>query len=238
MANGTDALVLRLKALGGLSDADQQSIRELPTRLVELERGQEIATDGEITSRCCMVVSGFMHRFKVLPDGKRQILSFHVPGDIPDLQSLYLKKMDHSLAATMHCTVALISHKDMKAAMERAPGLVELLWRDTLVDAASFRIWMTMMGQADADARMAHLFCELYKRLEVVGHSGNCKFELPITQTELGDALGITPVHVNRTLQELRGRKLLELERHQMTILNWEGLRELAQFEVAYLHLR
>ena len=236
MAKEVEVLIRRLRTIGTLGPEEEIVVRDLPLRLATLAKGDEVASDGEVMDQSCLLLAGWMHRLKDLPDGSRQILSFHVPGDIPDLQSFHLKKMDHSLAATSVCEVAFIKHADLRRALLKAPGVADLFWRDTLVDAGGFRIWMTMLGQANAEGRMAHLFCELYVRLRSVDMAKEMRYQFPVTQTELAHALGITPVHVNRTLQELRSRGLLRFEHHEMIIHDWDRLSDLAQFDASYLH--
>ena len=138
-------------------------------------------------------------------EGKRQILSFHISGDIPDLQSLHLSVMDHSLGTLIPCKLAFIQHDDLRSLMRNHPRLGDLFWRDTLIDAAVFRQWVVNVGRRQALARMAHLLCELLVRLRAVELVEDHAFDLPVTQAELADALGISNVHVNRVLQDLRG---------------------------------
>jgi CRP-like cAMP-binding protein len=146
--------------------------------------------------------------------------------------------MDHSLAATVASTVAFIKHEDIKALIRRSPTTGDLLWRDTLVDAAIFRAWMVGLGQRSAKGHMAHLVCEVFTRLRAIGLTTGNACSLPLTQSELGEALGLSNVHVNRTLQELRAEGLLQFQKGQLQILNWQGLKEAAQFDPTYLQLR
>jgi CRP-like cAMP-binding protein len=201
-------------------------------------RTKDAVRDGDVPSESCLLIEGFMHRYKMLPDGRRQILAFHTPGDIPDLQSLHVSVMDHSLAATVASTVAFIRHDDIKALIRRSPTTGDLLWRDTLIDAAIFRAWMVGLGQRSARGHMAHLVCEVFTRLRAVGLTDGNACPLPLTQTELGEALGLSTVHVNRTLQELRAEGLLQFQKGRLQILDWRGLKEAAQFDPTYLQLR
>jgi CRP-like cAMP-binding protein len=183
-------------------------------------------------------VDGLLYRYKIVFDGGRQILAFHTPGDIPDLQSYKLSKMDHSLAAAVPSEVAFITHESITDAFREFPTLSELLWRDTLIDAAIFRAWMVCMGRRDAHSHVAHLLCELFVRLRAVGKADGDACILPLTQTELADAVGISTVHVNRTLQLLRREKLITLTGSRLAILNWPGLQKVAEFDPSYLQLR
>jgi CRP-like cAMP-binding protein len=182
-------------------------------------------------------VDGFAYRYNLTDEGKRQILSFHISGDIPDLQSLHLEVMDHSLATLGPSRLAFIRHADLLSLMHSHPRLGHLLWRDTLIDAAVFRQWMVGLGRRDAHGRIAHLLCELLVRLRAVELVEDHAFELPVTQAELSDALGITTVHVNRVLQDLRGENLITLRGGSLKVLDWEGLQRAGEFDPTYLHL-
>jgi len=170
-------------------------------------------------------------------DGKRQIFSFHIPGDLPDLQSLHLKVMDHSLMTLTACKLAFISHHTVTEVLRRCPRIADIMWRDTLIDGAVFREWMLGIGRRSAYARIAHVLCEVMVKLRSVGLSDGRTCHLPITQAELGDALGLSTVHVNRSLQELRGHGLIELRTGSLTAIDWEGLKKAGEFDASYLHL-
>jgi CRP-like cAMP-binding protein len=237
VADEISASIRKLRSIGELSAADEDAVRTLPLRVVELARGADAAHDGSKPTESCLLVEGFMHRYKVLPNGRRQILAFHTPGDIPDLQSLHLRTLDHSLAATTRCTVGFIRHDDLRALIRKRPSVGDLLWRDTLIDAGMFRAWIVSMGQRPAPEHIAHLFCEMFVRLRAIGQTVDNACNLPLTQTELGDAVGLSTVHVNRTLQELRASNLIELQGGVLRILDWPRLKDLAQFDPTYLHL-
>jgi CRP-like cAMP-binding protein len=231
-----DRFIRKLKSIGNLPHQDEERLLRLPLRVTDVRKGTVVAADGEKSSQTVLLLQGIMHREKFSLDGARQILSLHVPGDIPDIQSLHLPKMDHNLVATTDAKVAFIDHRDLNALIEGSANLVSLLWRDTLIDAAGFRTWILMLGQADALTRMAHLFCDIYVRLRLVGLTEGKRFSLPLTQMELADAVGMSPVHANRTLQELRARDLIDLDRGFVEIHDWQGLRSAAMFDPAYLH--
>jgi len=229
-------LIRKLQTIGSLTESEKAFLLGLPSRVIVAKKGTVIAADGAVASRSCLVLEGFAHREKLNAAGGRQIFSFHPAGDIPDLQNLHLGRMDHNLVATSDCRVALIDHRDLNAVLGQSASLTGIMWRDCLIDAASFRQWMLMLGQADAETRMAHLFCELFVRLRVMGLNDGLRFNFPATQTDIGDALGISAVHTNRTLQELRGEGLIAVDRTEVEILNWSGLRARAMFDGAYLH--
>jgi CRP-like cAMP-binding protein len=185
-----------------------------------------------------MVLEGFTCVYKLTTEGKRQIVAFHVPGDIPDLQSLHLKVMDTSIATVSRCRLGFIPHEALQALCNRYPRIAAALWRETLVDASIFREWMTGIGRREAYNRMAHLLCELFVRLKAVDLIEDETFDLPITQTELADAIGASTVHVNRVLQELRADGLIRSRGTQVHILDWERLKAVGDFDPLYLHLR
>ena len=230
-------LVRRLESIARLSHEERHGVERLPLRTHVLHPRQDIVRDGDTPSHCCLLLEGWAFRYKLLDESRRQILSFHVPGDVPNLQSLHLGPMDHGLATLTRATVAFIPHESLLDLAERLPGFAGILWRDTLIDGAVFRAWMTGIGQQSAFGRMARLFCELYLRLEAVGLASNHCCTLPIKQSELGDALGLSTVHVNRTLQEMRARELITWHNQKLTIHAWDKLARAGEFNPAYLHL-
>ena len=234
----TAPLIRKLESLGRLFPDERESIQAMPFRPKKLAGGEEIAREGDETAECCLLVEGFLQRHSTLSTGERQMLSFHVTGDIPDLQGLHLKTMDHTLSSVGPSTVALISHGEMLRVLHKAPRLVALFWRDSLIDAAVARAWIKVLGRHVAHDRFAHLLCEIYLRLDVVGQTKDNSCALPLTQTQLGEALGISNVHINRTLQKLRQEGLVEFKNRRLTILDWEGLKRAAEFDPAYLNLR
>jgi CRP-like cAMP-binding protein len=181
------------------------------------------------------MLDGMTARYKVSADGKRQIMSFHIQGDIPDLQSLFIDVMDHSLAALVDSTVLTIPHDKMLELVSSHPRIAHLLWRETLIDAALFREWIVMRDRP-AYVRIAHLLCEQFLRMKAVGLTTDNSCPLPLTQAQIGDALGLSNVHVNRTLQELRAENLLEWEDGVLTVKDWKGLKRAGEFDPIYLH--
>lgn len=237
MDRAADFLVRRLSAIGKLSTGDLDLISSLPFRKRDLSKGEEVVSEGDRSTSCCLVISGYVHRSKALATGSRQIFSLHMAGDIPDLHSLRLPRMDHSLIATTPAVVATIPHPAIQAILDRSSRLMALFWRDTLIDAAAFRAWMLMLGQAEAPVRMAHLYCELYVRSNLVGLVRDNTFPLPISQVDLADMLGTSTVHANRTLQDLRTQGLVNFEKGQLTVLDWTRLAEVGMFDSSYLHI-
>jgi CRP-like cAMP-binding protein len=184
------------------------------------------------------VLKGFACRYKVLGDGQRQIMSFHMAGDIPDLQSLHLGVMDHSLGTMTAVTAAFIPHTAVHDLNRRLPGVAAALWRDTLIDAAVFREWLTGVGRRSAYTRTAHLVCEVFVRMSSLGLADRDSFQLPLTQVAMADALGLSAVHINRVLQDLRGEGLIASRGRTVVIRDWTGLAKAGDFDAGYLHLR
>lgn len=186
-------------------------------------------------TQCTLLLEGFVERYKDTPEGRRQILAIHVPGDFVDLHSYPLKRLEHSVAALTDVRVALFPHAHIRALTEASPTLTELLWRSTLVDAAINREWIVSIGARSAAIRLAHLFCEMYLRLDRIGHADRPTFQLPLTQVDLADATGLTAVHANRMLRQLRERGLVAFRQGEVEILDWDALRRFAKFDPAYL---
>jgi CRP-like cAMP-binding protein len=230
-------LIRRLESIFVLSDDERAALENLPMHVQDLRADQDIVREGDRPSRSCLLLDGYAATYKMTGDGKRQIMAFHIPGDIPDLQSLHLRVLDNSLGTLTQCRVGFIQHEALRDLCRRYPRLNDALWRQTLIDAAIFREWVTNIGRRDAYNRIAHLFCEWVVRLRTVGLVRDHTCELPMTQSELGDAMGISTVHVNRVLQELRGNGLISLRGSTLRVLDWEQLKQVGDFDPTYLHL-
>jgi CRP-like cAMP-binding protein len=222
---------------GELSETERAALDAMIERTRDVFAGEDIVREGEKPSHSVLLLAGFAARYSLVDDGRRQIMAIHIVGDFVDLHSFVLKTMDHSVGALTRCRIALVAHDFLNSVTERLPHLTRLLWLDTLVDAATHREWMVGMGRRSALEQLAHLVCELYVRLEVLGQVDGASFDLPLTQTDLGDALGLSLVHINRTVRELRQAGLVTWRGSQVTIHNWTKLAELAQFDPTYLHL-
>lgn len=236
--NLTAALRRKFDSIGELSENAVEELESLPLVEAAARRGDEVVRDGTRATSCCLLLEGYMHREKTFRNGSRQILALHFAGDIPDLQSLHTPTMDHSLVATTDCRIAFIPHGPLKELTHRAPIIGDLLWRDSLIDAAIFRTWIAMMGRKAAADHLAHVFCEAFVRMAAVGLVDGNRCRLPLTQEQLADALGLSSVHANRSLQELRDADLVRFDSRQLTVLDWRRLRERAEFDPTYLHLR
>jgi CRP-like cAMP-binding protein len=233
-----DRLIRALSTIGELSSDDESAIRALPGRLREMEPYEDIVGEGDKPKFVSILVDGFAARYKLLQNGRRQIVSFHIAGDALDVQSLYIETMDHHVCTLDVSTVLMIPHEALLDLFKRRPSVAATVWRSTLIDASVFREWVTNVGRRDAYQRMAHLLCEVMTRMKAIGLVEGQTCQLPLTQAELGDATGLSTVHVNRTLQLLRADKLIRFRAGSLTILNWEGLRRAGQFDGSYLHLR
>ncbi|MDA9511273.1 Crp/Fnr family transcriptional regulator [Bradyrhizobium sp. CCBAU 11386] len=230
------ALVRRLRISSGISEEDVREIEALPIAVRQYPAETPVVSDGERATECCLIVEGFCARSKTIASGKRQILSLHIPGEIPDLMSLFLHVMDHELSTLTPCTLGFISHDTLRRLHQRRPVVAEMFWRDTLIDAAMFREWIVNVGQRPAPARLAHVMIELRERLRVIGRVDDCNFEMPLTQEQIGEALGITAVHANRVIKQLRQDGIVEFQRGRVTVLDEARFLELADFDGRYLH--
>ena len=230
------SMLRRLNTVSGLDPADIEAIRSLPIAVRHWEGGRVIVSDGERPTECCLIVDGFCIRSKTTIRGERQILSIHIPGEIPDLQSLHLHVMDHDLITLVPSTLGFISHASLLALTHTRPNVADKLWRDTLIDSAIFREWIVNVGQRPAPARLGHVVLELRRRLEVLKRADSASFEFPLTQEQIGEALGITPVHANRIIKQLRQDGIIDVGKGRVQVLDEAKLTELAQFDDRYLH--
>lgn len=229
-------LTERLQAASRLSDDDRNKLASLPFTVKRFGDHDYLLRDGDRSFRCAVVVNGFLFRQKTVIGGT-QILSFYVPGDMPDLHTLYLPLMDHDLCSAGSSEIAFVSHQALREMLAHSPALTAALWRETLVDAAIYREWVANLGSRDALSRVAHLICEFAARLNVVGLVQNDRFLLPFTQSRLAHACGLSSVHLNRTVQELRHRGLIHWEGRTMALLERDELEKLGDFSPDYLHL-
>jgi CRP-like cAMP-binding protein len=230
-------LIRSLERRDQLSAEEIALVEALPSRKAVFAARDEIVRENSRPQESCLLLRGLAARVQFLDDGKRQFVAIHVPGDFVDLHSLLLKVMDHSVVALTQVEAAFVPHERLRDITVKAPHLGRLFWLSTVIDAAIERTWITSLGRRDADARIAHLICELQARLEVVGLAREDRFELPLTQSDVADMVGLSLVHVNRTIQDLRGAGLILWQRNLITIKNAEGLRNLAQFDPTYLNL-
>jgi CRP-like cAMP-binding protein len=225
-----ELLVARAARHGALTAADKTAIRCLPFRLKTITQGQDVVRQGDHPNVSVFVMNGMLARYHTLPNGDRQYLSFHIVGDLPDVQSLFLKVMDHSLCGLSQATLALCPHAPLSKLLHRRPSIGFALWRVTLTDAAIFRQAITNNSRSHI-ARLAHLFCEQYFRARENGLTTADSCYFPVNQSQLGQALGMSHISVNRALQRLRKLRLCEFRQGTLTILDWPGLVRVAGFD-------
>jgi CRP-like cAMP-binding protein len=193
--------------------------------------------EGDRPTESTILFTGLAARYNVLGNGRRQITALHVPGDFVDLHSFFVKRMDHAVMAITPCTTGLVPHEFVREITEGHPHLTRLLGVNLAVDAAVHRQWIVSMGRRSALEHTAHLLCELFVRLQVVGLTTDNSFRLPLTQGELGDTLGLSTVHVNRVVQDLRKEGLITWRGETVVILDWGRLQQLAEFDPTFLSL-
>ena len=228
-------LVRRLCAYDPVQPEDVAAIKALPITLKDYPANQTLVHEGERPTQCCLIAEGFCMRSKTTSSGRRQILSLHIPGEIPDLQSLFLAVMDHDLTTLTPSTLGFINHGALRDLHRDQPHLAAMFWRDSLIDAAMFRDWIVNVGQRPAPARLAHVMVEFRERLKKIGRGEGKSFDMPLTQEQIGEALGITTVHANRIVRQLREERIVEFERGRVTILDETKLEDLAEFDGRYL---
>lgn len=230
-------LVRRLNSFFELTEDEAHLLASLPMTVKTLAADQDITRQGDSPTQSCLVLEGVVALYKITGPGRRQITSFYIPGDIPDLHNLHLNVLDSSLTTLTQCKVGFIQHDALRALFQENARIADALWRMTLIDAAVFREWIANIGQRDASTRLAHLICEMFLRFKAVGMTESDACDWPITQQELGDATGISVVHVNRMLQELRGDGLISLAHRKLKVANWPRLAKVGDFDPTYLHL-
>ena len=221
-----------------LSETERLAIDLLPFQLETVLAGEGPCWAGDRPTRCFLVRSGLLATSKATRDGEIQFMALHIPGDMPDLQSLCLEVLDSDIGALTHCELVFVAHKDLQHLVETQPRLAAVLWRGTLVEGSIYRESVVNVSQRQALNRLAHLFCELLTRMEVVGLVQDENCQLGLTQKDLSEATGLSVVDINRTLQDLRARQLIVFEKGRLTILDREALALLGEFTSDYLLLR
>lgn len=220
-----------------ISSDEERVIRNAVAEVRTVRADQMVIRSGEDLNVSLLLLDGWLARSKDLAGGERQVTELHVAGDFADLHGFTLKRLDHDLMSLSDCRIAVVPHDRIREITEDHPRLARIYWFSTNMDAAIQRELTLSLGQRSAISRMAHLFCELYVRLDVVGRTRDGGYEFPLTQREISECLGLTVVHANRTLQELRRRGLVEFENRRLRILDRRGLEGLAEFDPGYLYL-
>lgn len=230
------ALVRRWSRYSELDASDREGLLALPFTRRTFNKDAYIVREGQIAANCCLLTRGFAYRQKLVRDGSRQIISFHIPSEFVDLQNGVLRIADHNVQSLNNSEILLIPRNAILELADQRPAIRLAMWIETLIDASIFREWVVNVGRRDARARIAHLLCELARRLEGIGQGDSGRFDFPVTQEQLADATGLTSVHTNRTLQSLRKDGLIELTARALTVLDWKRLREVGEFDELYLH--
>jgi CRP-like cAMP-binding protein len=227
----------KLRARDDVSAAEEAAIRGLITETREVPAKATAIPAEQVLSTSTLLLDGWMCRYKDLSNGQRQISELHVPGDFVDLHSFTLKRLDHSILALTNCVVGMVPHSRLLALTQEFPHLTRLYWLMTNIDAAIHREWELCLGRRPAIGRIAHILCEMRARLELVGLTNGSEYYFPLTQLELSECTGLTPVHVNRMLKELRQRGIVEVRHTMVRINDLAALESVADFNPTYLYL-
>ncbi|MCZ4343374.1 Crp/Fnr family transcriptional regulator [Sphingomonadaceae bacterium G21617-S1] len=228
--------IAKLERRGAFAGEARAALLGVPVRIRHFGAYQDIVREGERPQESCFVESGLVSRYRTLPNGSRQIVSFHLPGDMVDLQSALVIVADHGIRTHVPTVILMIAHDDILRIAAEHPSVGRAFWFDTLVDAAIFREWTVNVGRRNTRERTAHLLLEFNARFAAIGMVRDGWFDLPVTQNDLADALGITPVHMNRTMQWLRGERLIRTHSRAVLIEDMAGMVALAGFDPVYLH--
>lgn len=230
-------LLLRLSAHRPFGQAERELLAGLSWRVEEMPARRSFVREGDRPKHSCLILQGLLARARYTVDGQRQILSIHIPGDMPDLQSLQVPHMDHDLETVVPSRVVFVPHVELRRVCDASPLLASSLWRESLIDAALHRAAIFRNGQLEAEARLAHFLCEMFLRHRAVGLTDGGGFDLPLSQQQIGDVLGLTLVSINKAVQALRARSLIRMEKGHVEVLNWDVLSRLGQFDGLFLHL-
>ena len=233
-----DIMIRKLKEHTALSREDAILLRSLPIATRELRAEEDLVRQGDQADTSIVVLRGMVARYHTLGSGSRQYISFHIAGDWPDAQTLFIEKLDHSVCTISDAAVALIKHRHLIDLIERAPSIGFAIWRETLIDAAIFREAITNNSKREITARLAHFLCEQYYRANAAGLTKTDACFLPLSQSQIADALASSLTSINRAMQALRKHRWFEFKGGQLRIKNWRRLAEYGEFDPTYLHLR
>jgi CRP-like cAMP-binding protein len=236
-ANPLNTLVTKLRLHAKLGEDDKAAVLALPHVVRSLEGGRYIVREGDRPTHCCLLVSGFAIRHKIVEGGGRQIVNIHVAGDMVDMQNALLDTADHNVQTLTVVEAAYIPREALMELAFTRPAVGRAFWLETLVEASIAREWIANVGRRDARARVAHLLCEFAYRLDAVGLGEECNYKLPMTQEQIADTVGLTSVHVNRTLKSLDAEGLTTRSLRSVKINDWKRMAQVADFRSTYLHL-
>ena len=240
MLSQGDALQLFVKRLCSrsiVSDEEQTALSSLQGQVRQIPARKDIVHLGELVDHSCLLVDGVVGRYGQNGEGVRQLSCLHIAGDMADLVSLVSPKAGWGLTALTDVTILRVSHKDLRGVASQHPAIAEAFWRDSVADGSIFSEWVVNVGRRDAIARLSHLLCEMAIRCERANLGSRHAFKLPLTQADLGDAIGMTSVHVNRTLRELREQSILTMYSGTVTIHDWNALAKIGDFDHSYMLL-
>lgn len=230
-------MVRKMETRAVLDEVGREALLSLPFTEKIYETGDYLSREGRASTRSALILEGFAFRHKLGPGGERQIVSFHVPSDFVDLEGSLLKVADHNVQTLTRCRVAEVPVADILAIIDTYPRVARALWIDTLVDGSIYREWIMNVGRRPAKKRLAHLYCELAKRLKLAGLGDESGYRMPLSQEQLADAMGLTTVHVSRSLKALEAEGLIQRNGRFVTIPDWEKLSRACDFSELYLHL-
>lgn len=229
------SFVERLSLRSSMTKDERAAFLALPYKAIVYERGTVLVREDDPAERCCILLSGFAYRQRSTRRGARQIVSFHIPGDPVDFQNSLFGRADHSVRALTEVRVALVPKSAIEQVIVDFPNLGRALWYDTLIETAGLREWLISLGQRNAIQRLAHLLCEMAVRQSQAGVTTLPDIHWPMTQEQVGDATGLTAVHVNRTFRRLREDEIVSVAHGSATVLDWSALRDIAEFDESYL---
>jgi len=232
-----DMILRKLQLHSDLGETEIAALRALPATERALVVHEDVVRQGDKPNVSAVVLEGMLGRYHTVASGRRQYLSFHIPGDMPDSQAMFIDVMDHALCAMSAARIALVPHASLRTLFKQCPPAGFAVWRETLVDAAIFRAAITNNSACAPRARLAHFFCEQYYRARAGGHAKQGACALPLTQIQLGETLGISLPSVSRALQQLRQTRAIEFERGRLEVRDWARLAAIGEFDPTYLHL-
>jgi len=233
----SDQLARKLATRALVDPGDLSALMALSWKQRSIPIAHYIVREGLPPQRCGFIMEGYAYRQKLTLDGQREIVAVLVPGDLIDLQNLYFTQSDHDVVSLTPLTMAEVPIVELRELAAALPGIAAALWTDTLIEASIYREWLLNIGRRPAKARLAHMLCEFHARLRAIDRAGEMEYELPMTQEQLGDAMGLTPVHVNRVLKMLEADGLIGRNKRQIKVTDWARLRTAADFNERYLHL-
>jgi CRP-like cAMP-binding protein len=228
--------IRKLEQFRELSEADKQLLEDAVVQIVDVGSREDIVVQGSKPEHVHLLIEGWAARYKIVGDGDRNIMAYLIPGDLCDVHIALLDWMDHSIAALTACKVGLIPLASMERVLSESRSLSRALTRSMLVDEAILREWLVSFGARSAEMRTAHFLCEMLLRFKAIGRADGDSFDMPLTQLELGDTMGLSTVHMNRTLKKLRSKGFIEVQDKRVTICDTEALMEFCNFDPLYLH--